>query len=131
MKKFILSSLFLMGLVSYASTYRNGVYRGSFISGQENQVEVQFKIKDDIISNTKFRTLFYKKNDYLKNKELEDEKNRYQEALKFTEGKKVNEALEALYFPEDIPRAGATIRASKIRAAMQNAINSGAYKIEK
>lgn len=130
MKKIILASLFLMGVSSFGSTYRDGIYRGNFMSGQENQVEVQFKLKDDTISNTKFRTLFYKGNDYLKNKELEDEKSRYQEALKYTEGKKIADALEALYSPENIPRAGATIRATKIRAAIQNAINSGVYKPE-
>ncbi|MGY0395338.1 hypothetical protein [Fusobacterium sp. SYSU M8A802] len=130
MKKIILASLFLIGLSSFGSTYRDGTYRGNFISGQENQVEVQFKLKNDTISNTKFRTLLYKGNDYLKNKELENEKNKYQEALKYTEGKKVADALESLYSPENIPRAGATIRATKIRAAIQNAINSGVYKPE-
>lgn len=130
MKKVIIASLFLISLSSFGATHRNGTYRGCFMSGQENQVEVQFKVKNDTISDTKFRTLSYKGNDYLKNKELKNEKNKYQEALKFTEGKKVNEALEALYFPENIPRAGASVRAVKIRAAMQNAINSGAYKLE-
>lgn len=128
MKKIILFSFLVCGLSSFSSEYRDGTYRGTFVSGQETQVEVQFDIKDDSVAKPKFRTLFYKGNDYLKNSELKDEKSKYEAALLSTEGKKVGEALESLYNPGDIPRAGATIRASKIRAAMQNAINSGVYK---
>ncbi len=130
MKKIILFTLFLSTIASYSAEYRNGTYRGTFVSGQETQVEVQFKLKDDVVENTKFRTLFYKGNDYLKNENLKEEKEKYQSALEFTEGKKLNEALEALYSPENIPRAGASVRATKIRAAMQNAVNSGVYKPE-
>lgn len=130
MKKIILFSFLVSTLVSFASEYRNGVYRGTFVSGQETQVEVQFNLKDDTVTKTKFRTLFYKGKDYLKDKNLEAEKERYQAALTSTEGKNIKDSLESLYSPEDIPRAGASIRATKIRAAMQNAINSGVYKPE-
>ena len=130
MKKIILFSFLICGLSSFASEYRNGTYRGTFVSGQETQVEVQFDIKNDSVAKPKFRTLFYHGNDYLKNKDLKDERAKYEAALDSTEGKNVNEALESLYNPEDIPRAGASVRATKIRAAMQNAINSGVYKPE-
>ena len=130
MRKILIFSLLLGSLSLYAAEYRNGTYRGTFVSEQETQVEVQFKIKDDTISNTKFRTLYYKGKDYLKTEELKDEKGRYEAALTSTEGKKVEDALESLYTPENIPRAGASVRATKIRAAMQNAINSGVYKPE-
>lgn len=131
MKKFILFSLLICGLSTFASEYRNGTYRGVFISGQETQVEVQFDIKDDTIAKPKFRTLSYRENDFLKNKNLASEKEKYEAALNFTEGKNVKEALESLYKPEDIPRAGASVRATKIRSAMQNAINNGVYTPEK
>ena len=83
-----------------------------------------------LVDKPKFRTLFYKGKDYLKTENLKEEKDRYQAALDSTQGKKVGDALESLYAPEDIPRAGASVRATKIRAAMQNAINSGVYKPE-
>lgn len=130
MKKIIIFTFLLTGIVISASEYRNGTYRGVFVSGQETQVEVQFDLKDDTINKPKFRTLFYKGNDYLKDKNLKDEKERYQAALDSTQGKEVKTALESLYTPQDIPRAGASIRASKIRAAIQNALNSGVYKPE-
>ncbi|STO31529.1 Uncharacterised protein [Fusobacterium necrogenes] len=129
MKKIILFSLLCTSVI-FANEYRNGLYRGAFVSGQETQVEVQFHLKNDIISKTRFRTLFYKGQDYLKEKTLENEKDRYQAALTSTEGKNIEDALESLYFPGNIPRAGASLRSSKIRAAMQNALNSGVYKPE-
>lgn len=130
MKKFVTFSFLLCSMMSLASEYRNGTYRGTFVSGQETQVEVQFNLKDDVVDKPKFRTLFYKGKDYLKTENLKEEKDRYQAALNSTQGKKVGDALESLYKPEDIPRAGASVRATKIRAAMQNAINSGVYKPE-
>lgn len=130
MKKFVTFSFLLCSMMSLASEYRNGTYRGTFVSGQETQVEVQFNLKDDVVDKPKFRTLFYKGKDYLKTENLKEEKDRYQAALDSTQGKKVEDALESLYTPEDIPRAGASVRATKIRAAIQNAINSGVYKPE-
>ena len=130
MKKNIVFLFIISSVLSLASEYRDGTYRGVFVSGQETQVEVQFNLKDDIVTKPKFRTLFYKGSDYLNSENLKSEKERYQAALESTQGKKVESALESLYFPGDIPRAGASIRASKIRAAMQNAINSGVYKPE-
>lgn len=130
MKKFVIFSFLLCSMMSLASEYRNGTYRGTFVSGQETQVEVQFNLKDDVVDKPKFRTLFYKGKDYLKTENLKEEKDRYQAALDSTQGKKVGDALESLYAPEDIPRAGASVRVTKIRAAMQNAINSGVYKPE-
>lgn len=131
MKKIIFLTFILGSIVISATEYRNGTYRGTFISGQETQVEVQFNLKDDVINKPKFRTLCYKGNDYLKSKDLKSEKEKYEAALNSTEGKKIDNALESLYSPEDIPRAGASVRATKIRAAMQNALNSGVYTPEK
>lgn len=131
MKKIIFLSFILGSMVVSANEYRNGTYRGTFISGQETQVEVQFNLKDDVVNKPKFRTLCYKGNDYLKSKDLKSEKEKYEAALNSTQGKKIDNALESLYSPEDIPRAGASVRATKIRAAMQNALNSGVYTPEK
>ncbi|WP_410208929.1 hypothetical protein [Fusobacterium sp.] len=131
MKKLI-SGIFIIGsLTAMAGQLRDGVYRGVFVSGQETQVEVQFNLKDDTIVSPKYRTLFYKGQDYLKNDELKDQKSKFEAALASTEGKKVDAALESLYTPENIPKAGASVRASKVRAAIQNAINNGVYQPEK
>lgn len=130
MKKILLSLFIVSGLTALAGEYRDGLYRGVFVSGQETQVEVQFNLRNDIISAPKYRTLFYKGQDYLKTDSLKDQKDRFEAALKSTEGQKFKPALETLYTPGDIPRAGASVRASKIRAAMQNAVNSGVYKPE-
>ena len=35
--------------------------------------------------------------------------------------------METLYAPGDIESAGATVRATKVRAAIKNALNSGVY----
>lgn len=126
MKK-ILMLLTVIGAVAYGAEYRNGTYRGVFVSGQETQVEVDFNLKDDKVEKPKFRTLFYKEQDYLKNKDLTKYKDEYEALLTYMTNKNVNEGMEALYTPGDIENAGATIRASKVRAAIKNALNSGVY----
>ncbi len=130
MKKSLLILMLVSSIASYGAEFRNGLYRGVFVSGQETQVEVQFNLKDDIVSNPKYRTLTYKGTDYLKEKSVADQKERYETILKFTDGKKFKEVLEKLYKPEEIEVAGASVRGTKIRAAMQNAVNSGVYKPE-
>ncbi len=126
MKK-ILMLLSVVGVVAYGAEYRNGTYRGTFVSGQETQVEVQFDLKDDKVEKPKFRTLFYKGQDYLKNKDLAKYKGEYEALLTGITNKSVNEGIEALYTPGDIENAGATVRATKVRAAIKNALNSGVY----
>lgn len=126
MKKFLML-LTVIGAVAYGAEYRNGTYRGVFVSGQETQVEVDFNLKDDKVEKPKFRTLFYKEQDYLKNKDLTKHKDEYEALLTYMTNKNVNEGMEALYTPGDIENAGATIRASKVRAAVKNALNSGVY----
>lgn len=130
MKKSLLILTLVSSIASYGAEFRKGLYRGVFVSGQETQVEVQFNLKDDIVSNPKYRTLTYKGTDYLKEKSVADQKERYETILKFTDGKKFKEVLEKLYKPEEIEVAGASVRGTKIRAAMQNAVNSGVYKPE-
>lgn len=128
MRKSLLILALVSSVVLYGAEFRNGLYRGVFVSGQETQVEVQFNLKDDIVSNPKYRTLAYKGTDYLKEESVADQKERYEAILKFTDGKKFKDALEKLYKPGEIEIAGASVRGTKIRAAMQNAVNSGVYK---
>ncbi|MHA4988532.1 hypothetical protein [Cetobacterium somerae] len=126
MKKFLML-LTIIGAVAYGAEYRNGTYRGVYISGQETQVEVQFDLKDDKVEKPKFRTLFYKNQDYLKNKDLSKYKAEYEALLTAIINKNVNDGMETLYAPGEIENAGATVRATKVRAAIKNALNSGVY----
>lgn len=130
MKKLI----FILSLSSsliFAQEHRDGTYRGVFISGQETQVEVQFDLKNDKVSNPKFRTLFFRGKDFLKNKKLEKLKKQYEALLIYLNGKNVDDAIELFYTPDKIEMAGATIRASKVRGAIKNALNSDVYKPSK
>lgn len=126
MKKFLML-LTIIGAVAYGAEYRNGTYRGVYISGQETQVEVQFDLKDDKVEKPKFRTLFYKDQDYLKNKDLSKYKAEYEALLTAIINKNVNDGMETLYAPGEIENAGVTVRATKVRAAIKNALNSGVY----
>lgn len=111
-----------------AKTYEDGVYRGVFVSGQETQVEVQFDLKNDVVQKAKYRTLFFKGKDFLKSDELTGIKSQYDALLDYIIGKNVNKGMKAFYNPEKIERAGATIRATKVRAAIKNALNTDVYK---
>ncbi|MEG0070146.1 hypothetical protein [Cetobacterium sp.] len=126
MKK-LLVLLTLVGGIASAAEYRNGTYRGVFVSGQETQVEIQFDLKNDKVEKPKFRTLFYKGEDFLKNKELEKNKAQYEALLTKITNENVDKAMETLYSPGDIENAGATVRATKVRAAIKNGLNSGVY----
>ena len=74
MKKFLLALMLLTAVSAVAAKkapatkaqYPDGTYRGVYISNQETQVEVQFDLKNDVITSAKYRTLFYKGNDWLK-----------------------------------------------------------------
>ena len=130
MKKVLLLLTLVSGL-AYGAEYRDGTYRAVYVSGQETQVEVQFNLKNDKVTSAKYRTLYYKGKNYLKDKDMEMYKNQYEVALKSTINQEVEEGIESLYHPEKIEKAGATIRSTKVRAAIQNALNSGVYKLAK
>lgn len=131
MKKLILGVLIATSITAAASTYQNGTYRGNFIDGQENQVTVEFKLKDDVITSAKYRNLFYKGEDYLKSETLSQLKEQYEALLKYAVGKNVNEAMKGLYTPEKIEMAGATVRSGKVRSAFKDGLIHDAYSLEK
>lgn len=133
MKKILAGLFFLSSVVALAghAQYADGTYRGNFISKGEAQVEIQFNLKDDVVSGAKFRRLFYKGHDYLKEEEFIPKNAGYLKTLEEMEGKKVQEILPTLYNQEEIETAGATVRKAKIRVAMQDALNLGAYALPK
>lgn len=124
--------LFLVGLLSmatavYAGTYKDGTYRGSFVDGAENQVTVEYKLKDDVVTSAKFRHLFYKGEDYLKNANLQKLKNQYVALLDYSVGKNVDSAMQKMYTPGEIEMAGATVRATKVRSAIKDGLIHDVY----
>ncbi|MGL5797473.1 MAG: hypothetical protein ACRCYT_04625 [Cetobacterium sp.] len=126
MKK-LLFLLTVLGTVAYSAEHRDGTYRGVYVSTQETQVEIQFDLKNDTIEKTRYRTLYYKGEDFLKNKALEKSKAQYEALLTAITGKNVNDAVEMLYTPADIEQAGATVRATKVRSAIKHGLSTGVY----
>lgn len=128
--------------VIYSKKYENGVYRGSFLDANEQQVSIQFTLENNTMSSLSYRTLAYKKTNYLK--DLESPKvseflSQYKQLISYMEGKNLNAVLD-LYKPGDIVEdvmigsdviSGATIRSAKVISAINDALNRGAYSMIK
>jgi hypothetical protein len=138
MKKFLLA-LMLVGAVSAVaatksapkSQYPDGTYRGVYISGQETQVEVQFNLKNDVITDAKYRTLFYKGHDWLKEDEYVAKNDGYMKLLERITNKKIQDVMPTMYNSEEIEKGGATVREMKVRSALQYGLNVGPFKLPK
>ena len=138
MKKFLLA-LMLVGAVSAVaatksapkSQYPDGTYRGVYISGQETQVEVQFNLKNDVITDAKYRTLFYKGHDWLKEDEYIAKNDGYMKLLERITNKKIQDVMPTMYNSEEIEKGGATVREMKVRSALQYGLNLGPFRLPK
>ena len=138
MKKFLLA-LMLLGAVSAVaatksapkSQYPDGTYRGVYISGQETQVEVQFNLKNDVITDAKYRTLFYKGHDWLKEDDFVAKNDGYMKLLERITNKKIQDVMPTMYNSEEIEKGGATVREMKVRSALQYGLNVGPFKLPK
>ena len=138
MKKFLLA-LMLVGAVSAVaatksapkSQYPDGTYRGVYISGQETQVEVQFNLKNDVITDAKYRTLFYKGHDWLKEDEYIAKNAGYLKLLERITNQKIQDVMPTMYNSEEIEKGGATVREMKVRSALQYGLNVGPFKLPK
>ena len=138
MKKFLLA-LMLVGAVSAVaatksapkSQYPDGTYRGVYISGQETQVEVQFNLKNDVITDAKYRTLFYKGHDWLKEDEYVAKNDGYMKLLERITNKKIQDVMPTMYNSEEIEKGGATVREMKVRSALQYGLNLGPFRLPK
>ena len=138
MKKFLLA-LMLLGAVSAVaatksapkSQYPDGTYRGVYISGQETQVEVQFNLKNDVITDAKYRTLFYKGHDWLKEDDFIAKNDGYMKLLEKITNKKIQDVMPTMYNSEEIEKGGATVREMKVRSALQYGLNVGPFKLPK
>ena len=111
--------------------YPDGTYRGVYISSQETQVELQFDLKNDVITSVKYRTLFYKGHDWLKEDEYVAKNGGYLKLLERITNKKIQDVLPTMYNSDEIQAGGATVRESKVRSALQYGLNVGPLKLAK
>ena len=137
MKKFLLALMLLGAVSAVAATkaskaqYPDGTYREVYISSQENQVELQFDLKNDVITSVKYRTLFYKGHDWLKEDEYVAKNGGYMKLLERITNKKIQDVMPTMYNSEEIEKGGATVREMKVRAALQYGLNIGPFKLPK
>ena len=131
MKKFLFALMLLGAISAFAGQYPDGMYRGVYVSGQETQVEVQYELKDDVITSVKYRTLFYKGHDWLKEDEYVAKNGGYIKLLERITNKKIQDVMPTMYNSEEIEKGGATVRESKVRSALQYGLNVGPLKLAK
>ena len=139
MKKFLLALMLLTAVSAVAAKkapatkaqYPDGTYRGVYISNQETQVEVQYELKNDVITSIKYRTLFYKGHDWLKENEYVAKNGGYMKLLERITNKKIQDVMPTMYNSEEIEKGGATVRESKVRSALQYGLNVGPLKLAK
>ena len=131
MKKFSFALMLLGAISAFAGQYPDGMYRGVYVSGQETQVEVQYELKNDVITSIKYRTLFYKGHDWLKENEYVAKNGGYMKLLERITNKKIQDVLPTMYNSEEIEAGGATVRESKVRSALQYGLNVGPLKLAK
>ena len=117
--------------------YPNGIYRGTYEDSGIQQVGIEFKLTDGIISNINFRHLAYKDVNYL---ELEEGdvffpiKSQHDELLMYLENKPL-ETIYDLYNTQGKATdydgfTSATLRGSKLISAIQDGLNRGAYRLD-
>ncbi len=113
----------------------DGTYRGVFADGPDIQVNVQFTLRDGVVTDAGFRHL-RRDDDYHLDAETEPYKSvvkQYKEALNHLVGKDISNSLSTLYQPEKIVSTevdgytSATIRSSKIISAVRDGLNRGVY----
>ena len=131
MKKFLFALMLLGAVSAFAGQYPDGMYRGVYVSGQETQVEVQYELKNDVITSIKYRTLFYKGHDWLKENEYVAKNGGYMKLLERITNKKIQDVMPTMYNSEEIEKGGATVREMKVRAALQYGLNIGPFKLPK
>ncbi len=117
--------------------YPDGIYRGVFIDGDEIQVNVQFRLENGIMTAASFRHLHALEEYHLDTREepYRSVIQQYEEALDHLVGKNLVAHLDDLYMPQQIVTlevdgySAATLRANKIRSAIQDALNRGPYSL--
>lgn len=120
--------------------YLDGTYRGSFSDGGYEQVGIEFKLKQQQMTELKFYTLTYKGVDYLKATDAPTVqlKELYQLLANSLLNTNLSAQLEALYKPGTVVAAmkpgvdattGATLRSGKLISAVRDGLNRGPYAL--
>ncbi len=136
----------LIGQDLTAISFKDGTYRGGY-SEVENQVFLEFTLKNNIVEKISFRNLFYNGIDYGKSNDENAVtiRNQHKELIGYLKGKDIRTALEDLYEPGKIITktangtnkgnansiqafSGATIRSGKVISAIRDALNRGVYR---
>lgn len=123
------------GLLS-GYTYGDGTYRGSYVDNNENQISVEFVIKDGNFESVNYRALSYKGQNYLDDtatgavKEIREQ---YQQAAEYLIGKNIS-SVSDLYSPGEVVKdmdtvTGATLRSNKLISAIWDGLNRHQYKM--
>ncbi|MDW7671992.1 MAG: FMN-binding protein [Bacillota bacterium] len=117
--------------------FDDGTYRGTYNDSGVMQVGVQFRLTDNVITDVRYRQLFYSGTDFNALEEsdpLYGIKLQHDQVAEYLEDKPVSaifELYEPGQFVEDVDAfTGATIRGSKIFSAFQDALNRGVYSPE-
>jgi len=139
MKKLLLALMLLTAVSAVAAKkapatkaqYPDGTYRGIYISKQDTEVEVQFDLKNDVITSAKYRTLFYKGHDWLKEDEYVAKNGGYMKLLERITNQKIQDVMPTMYNSEEIEAGGATVREMKVRSALQYGLNLGPFRLPK
>lgn len=136
MKKLLLALMLLSAVSAIAATkskaqYPDGTYRGLYISRQDTEVEVQFDLKDDVITKATYRALYYKGHDWLKEDEYVAKNVGYMKLLERITNKKIQDVMPTMYNSDEIEAGGATVREMKVRSALQYGLNVGPFRLPK
>ncbi len=115
--------------------YEDGTYRGVFIDRDEIQVNVQFSLQDNHVTDIGFRLLQAQGDEYLHAPEGTTEarlRDEYQRLITYLVGRDIRVHLEDLYHPERIAHdvdglTAATMRSSKMISAIRDGLNRGPY----
>lgn len=114
-------------------TYQDGTYRGAYLDN--NQVQVEFTLKDNKFASFKLRTLGYKGSDYLKSEDaaMQGIAKQFTECGEYLVDKDVSAIME-LYIPQNVASdvdgfTAATLRSSKLISAIFDGLNRGVYKL--
>lgn len=106
----------------------DGIYRGSFMDRGTPQVSLELELRRNIVTAISFNFLAYR------GIPCADSPwgPQYEQAIAHLIGKDIRESLNDLYTPGDFVDdvdgfSGATIRASKVRSAIKDALNRDAY----
>ena len=147
MKKYLIAGMVLMlaamlgvGCTSKRAVdpalqiHPDGRYRGVYGDGGEQQISIEFHLKDGLLTKLSFRHLQYKGKDYGRTKEGDagwPVLHQHGMVLAYLEGKPLSAVLD-LYTPEKMVAdvdgfSGATIRGSKIISAIRDGLNRGIY----